>query len=135
MNAVVNALYAEYLEHTGGDQAAAASLALAAVLQKGQPGPASGQPLTLPEVARHLRVRPNKVLGWVRSGELRGYDVTARQGGRRPKYRVNPEDLEAFIQRRAIMPPTPKGRPPGPRRRIPVISRPVLDTTKRGCGQ
>ncbi len=135
MNPAVNTLYAEYLEHTGGDKAAAASLALAAVMQKGSPTPDSGQPMTLPEVARHLRVRPNKVLGWVRSGELRGYDVTARQGGRRPKYRVNPEDLEAFIRRRSVTPSVPRGRPAGPRRRIPVVSRPVLETTRHGCGR
>jgi len=30
MNAAVNTLYAEYLDHTGGDKAAAASLTLAA---------------------------------------------------------------------------------------------------------
>jgi hypothetical protein len=89
--------------------------------------------MMLPEVARYLRVRPNKVLARVRHGKLRGYDVTARLGGRRPKYRVNPEDLEAFIRRRAILPPTPKGRPAGPRRRIPAVAMPRLDMVSRRC--
>ena len=87
MNAAVNTLYAEYLEHTGGDKAAAASLALAAVLRDSyskpseppKPEPADGRPLTVPEVAKHLRVSPDKVLGWIRSGALRAYNVTAKK--------------------------------------------------------
>jgi excisionase family DNA binding protein len=84
----------------------------------------TGQPLTVPEVAKFLRVRPNKVLSWIRSGRLRGYNITERENGR-PKYRINPSDLEAFTQQRAITQPAPKGRPAG-RRRIPVIERPHL---------
>lgn len=132
MNAAVNALYAEYLEHTGGDRAAAASLALAAVLVKGSPAPDARRPLTLPEVARFLRVRPNKVLAWVRCGELRGYNVVARQGSKRPKYRVNPEDLEAFIRQRAAAPKS-EGRPARPHRSIPKVSWPHLNKAKPGC--
>ena len=76
-------------------------------------------PLSVPEVAKFLRVRPDKVLSWIRSGRLRGYNVAERENGR-PKYRVNPDDLEAFMQQRAITQPAPKGRPPG-RRRIPKV--------------
>jgi excisionase family DNA binding protein len=82
------------------------------------------RPLTVPEVAIFLRVRPDKVLSWVRSGRLRGYNVAEKENGR-PKYRVNREDLESFVQRRAVMQPAPRGRPAG-RRRIPVIARPHL---------
>lgn len=134
MNAAVNALYAEYLDHTGGDKTAAASLTLAAMFAKARTTPAGGQPLTLPEVARHLRVRPNKILGWLRSGELKGYDVTTRQGSQRPKYRVNPEDLTAFIQRRAILPPGKEERPAHLGRSVPKVNWPHLDTTKREYG-
>ncbi len=77
-----------------------------------------GRPLTVPEVATLLRVRPDKVLAWIRSGRLRGYNVAEKEGGR-PKYRVNPADLEGFAQQRAVTQPAPKGRPAG-RRRIPV---------------
>ncbi len=147
MNSAVNTLFAEYLEHTGGDKAAAASLVLAAVLRDAPPAaraeplrdaqavptvqPVTGRPMTVPEVARFLRVQRDKVLNWVRSGELRGWDSTAKPGSRRPKYRINLEDLEAFIRIRAIVPPTPVGRPAG-RRQLPEISRPRLDTAKRG---
>lgn len=71
-----------------------------------------GWPLTVPEVAGHLRVRPDKVLAWIRSGRLRGYNVAEKENGR-PKYRVNPADLEAFTQQRAVVQPSPKGRPKG----------------------
>ena len=40
MNPAVNTLYAEYLDHTGGDTAAAASLTLAAVMLEGPPAAA-----------------------------------------------------------------------------------------------
>jgi len=126
MNTVVNTLYAKYLDHTGGDTAAAASLTLAAVMLEGrataeQP---QNQPLTVPEVAKLLRVSPDKVLSWIRTGRLRGYNIAEREDGR-PKYRVNPDDLQAFTQQRAFTQPAPKGRPAG-RRRIPVIARPHL---------
>lgn len=65
------------------------------------------QPLTVPEVAKHLRIRPDKVLSWIRSGRLRGYNVAEKENGR-PRYRVNLDDLEAFLQTRAITTPAPK---------------------------
>jgi len=130
MNSAITQLFEEYLPLVGGDKTAAASLTLATTLRECQP-PASagttaehGQPLTIPEVAKFLRVSPDKVLFWIRSGRLRGYNIAERENGR-PKYRVNPDDLDAFTQQRAITQPTPKGRPVG-RRRIPVISEPYL---------
>jgi len=143
MNATVYTIFREYLEKTSQDRSAAAALTLADVMQEARdaaspsspPTPAAGQPLTLPEVARHLRVRPNKVLGWVRSGELRAYDVTARQGGRRPKYRVDPDDLAAFTQRRAVASAPPAGRPLGRGHRTLPTSMPSLDRAKIGCAR
>ena len=68
MNAAVNTLYTEYLEHTGGDKAAAASLALAAVLQDSQAAtvptrtPADIEPaLTVAQAANRLGVVPKTV--------------------------------------------------------------------------
>jgi len=120
VNAAVTREYTEYLELTG-NEAAAASLVLAAALRDQQAGNTASpvRPLTVPEVARFLRVRPNKVLSWIRSGRLRGYNVAERENGQ-PKYRVNPDDLQAFQQQRAITRPAPKGRPVG-RRRIPKV--------------
>jgi hypothetical protein len=52
-------------------------------------------------------------------------DNIAEHENGRPKYRVNPDDLQAFTQQRAVTQPAPKGRPVG-HRRIPVIARPHL---------
>ena len=76
MNAAVNALYADYLEHTGGDKAAAASLALAAVMQDYQPAapenspPADSGSLTVKDAAVHLNLSSKKVYRMCLAGEL-----------------------------------------------------------------
>jgi excisionase family DNA binding protein len=65
--------------------------------------------LTPPAIARRLGVHPDKIVSWLKSGELRGVDVATRLGGR-PRYRVDPDDLEDFLERRAVTPPPPKQR-------------------------
>ena len=74
MNDKVQKLYNDYLTMTGQNETAAASLTLADTMQSMQDHvtPAHGVPMTVPEVAKFLRVRPDKVLGWIRSGELAG---------------------------------------------------------------
>lgn len=117
----------EALELVDGDRGAAAQLVLAAVLRES----CHDQPMTVPEVAKHLRVRPDKVLSWIRSGRLRGYDVAEKEGGH-PRYRVNPADLEAFLQGRATSTPSPVRRPRKARQR-PAFERPTRPTASRGC--
>ena len=109
MNLATWTMYREYLEKTS-EPSAAAALTLADAMQSSTRLESPQQPLTVPEVAKFLRVRPNKVLSWIRSGRLRGYNITERENGR-PKYRINPSDLEAFSQQRAITQSAPKGRP------------------------
>jgi len=58
-----------------------------------------GEVLTPPQVARRLAVGPEKVLRWIRTGELHATNITAKPGGR-PKYRIAPADLETFQKRR-----------------------------------
>lgn len=133
----IKQLFEECLPLVDGDKAAATNLVLAAALREHQPvilteatepsdraALRTDTPLTVPEVAKFLRVSPDKVLSWIRSGRLRGYNVAERENGR-PKYRVNPDDLQSFMQQRAITQPAPKGRPVG-HRRIPMIARPHL---------
>ena len=48
--------------------------------------------LTTRQVAVHLGVCADKVLNWIRSGELRAIDV-ANRGSTRPRYRIDPGDL------------------------------------------
>jgi excisionase family DNA binding protein len=52
------------------------------------------KPLTVEEVAEQLRVNPETVRTWIRTGELNAVDV----GG---KYRIYPADLEDFKRRRS----------------------------------
>src|SRR5262245_41173577 len=59
--------------------------------------------LTPPQVADRLSITPEKVLHWIRSGELRAVNVATKLGGR-PRYRVIPADLAAFESRRAAVP-------------------------------
>ena len=66
---------------------------------------------TPPEIGRRLRVKSEKVIGWIRSGELVAVNV-ANTGCRRPRYRISSIELEVFLSRRSAG-PTPKA----PRRR------------------
>jgi excisionase family DNA binding protein len=97
MNSDITRLYNEYLELTG-NQAAAASLALAEVLREWQPGapvPATAVPmaLTVAEAAKRLHVAANTVYDLVERGELRHHRV-----GR--AIRILPADIDAY-QRQA----------------------------------
>jgi excisionase family DNA binding protein len=78
MNPAVNTLFAEYLEHTGGDKAAAASLVLAAVFienrSNAEPAaePATAEPysLTVEQAAEHLGISASKVYKMCSAGDL-----------------------------------------------------------------
>jgi excisionase family DNA binding protein len=62
------------------------------MLNLGEPMPQT-EPLTVEEVAAELRVHPETVRNWIRTGELDALDI-----GR--EYRIYRADLDAFIQRR-----------------------------------
>lgn len=49
--------------------------------------------LTVDDAAKKVKVHPETIRGWIRSGELPAVDI----GG---KYRIYPEDLDAFLKRR-----------------------------------
>lgn len=127
MNANVNALYAEYLIHTDGDKAAAASLTLAVMLQESRPSiapVATDRPMTPCELARHLRVTTHKVLNWIHRGELTATNVATCQS-KRPRYRIGPNDLARFQQQRVSLRTQPSGeqtvRHGRPRRRSSML--------------
>lgn len=65
--------------------------------------------LTPPEIAKYFRVSNDKVLAWIRSGELRATNVS---NCARPLYRVEESDFEAFKLRRSSTSavPTPRGQ-------------------------
>ncbi len=68
---------------------------------------AAVQFLTPPAVAKRLGVSAEKVLRWIRAGELRGIDVSERPGVGRPRFRIDSLDLTVFLERRAVT-PSPK---------------------------
>jgi hypothetical protein len=54
---------------------------------------------TPPEVGRMLRVKPDKVIRWIRAGELIASNLAERATGR-PRWRITQEALDEFLRRR-----------------------------------
>ena len=61
----------------------------------------NGELLTVQQVAERLKVNPETVRRWLRSGQLRGYLL----GGDRAGYRVAADDLDTFIRARGTESP------------------------------
>ena len=57
--------------------------------------------LTPPEVARRWRVKPERVIAWIRSGELRAFDVSSRPSVGKPRYRIPEDAIIEFENRRS----------------------------------
>ena len=75
---------------------------------------ASRAKLTPPQLARLWGISPDKVLNWIRSGELRAINVAERRGGR-PRYLIDRADIQAFETRRAVIAIVPVRRRSKPR--------------------
>ena len=54
--------------------------------------------ITPPTAAKELGIHPDKVLGWIRRGELVAINL-ATSVGRRPRYRIRRIDLDDFLRR------------------------------------
>ncbi|MGH7192907.1 MAG: helix-turn-helix domain-containing protein, partial [Candidatus Saccharimonadales bacterium] len=65
--------------------------------------------LTPPQVAELLGISPEKVIFFIRRGELRGSNITADPAAR-PRFVVSMEALEAFLAARQPTPPAPRQR-------------------------
>lgn len=61
--------------------------------------------MTPPQIARRYGVSPDKVLTWIRTGELRAINVASKPDGR-PRYVVDEADLMVFESRRQAQPRT-----------------------------
>jgi excisionase family DNA binding protein len=69
---------------------------------------------TPPQLAKRLGVDSDKVLRWIRSGQLVAVDMVTTQGGR-PRYRISLEEVLAFEKRRTVSKPpspSPRKKPP-----------------------
>lgn len=56
--------------------------------------------LTPPQLARRWGISPDKVLAWIRAGELRAIDACTKLGGR-PRYLIDERDIAEFEGRRS----------------------------------
>src|SRR5262245_38632937 len=65
--------------------------------------------LTVADLAARLRVSPDKVRAWLRSGELVGVNTTASLCGR-PRFVITPDALGAFLARRSAATARPARR-------------------------
>lgn len=76
--------------------------------------------LTPPEIARRWGISADKVVAWIRAGELRAVNAAARIG-RRPRYLVDVADLCAFEAARAVVPRDARPSRTRQRRKAEVI--------------
>jgi hypothetical protein len=60
--------------------------------------------MTPPQLARIYGVNVQKVLLWIKNGELTAINLAARAGGR-PRWRIRQTDVEVFEARRQAVPP------------------------------
>ncbi|MCA9036350.1 MAG: helix-turn-helix domain-containing protein [Planctomycetaceae bacterium] len=72
--------------------------------------------ITPGELAERWGISPDKVLNWIRNGDLKAVNVAATMSGR-PRFRISDEDIEDFQSRRQPIPPT---KMPPRRRRKPA---------------
>lgn len=79
--------------------------------------------LTPPQFARQLGVSSEKVLLWIRNGELRAVNVADRMAGR-PRWRLSPEAIEEFLRRRQST--APAAPQPQARRTVSYRSPPTI---------
>ena len=62
---------------------------------------------TPPTLAEYLGVTPEKIILWIRRGELVASNITADPQGR-PRYVITPQAVETFLASRQPVPPTPR---------------------------
>ena len=70
---------------------------------------------TVAQLAERYAVKLHVVLRWIRNGELRAIDVREKlKESKKPRWKILPEDLAAFEDRRAAKPvasPQPRRKP------------------------
>jgi hypothetical protein len=65
--------------------------------------------LTPPQLAAQWGVDVHKIVGWIRSGELRAINLATDRNGR-PRYAIDQADIAVFEASRAVQPPMPRLR-------------------------
>ena len=70
--------------------------------------------LSVQQVAELLGIRQHGVLALIRTGQLRAVDVSLRPG-KRPRWRILPDDFDGFLLRRTHQAAAPRRRRRKPR--------------------
>lgn len=60
--------------------------------------------LTVEQAAELLQVSKKQVRGWMKSGELQGFNVAGSLQASRGHYRIRESDLETFLAARSCLP-------------------------------
>jgi len=58
--------------------------------------------LTPPQLAKLWGISCDKVIAWIRAGELRAIDASTKRGGR-PRYLIDEDDVAAFERSRSTV--------------------------------
>ena len=66
--------------------------------------------LTPPELASRWGISVDKVMTWIRSGELRAINAASAGRNHRPRFLIDLDDIADFERRREVVPPPPKAR-------------------------
>ncbi|MCX7428771.1 MAG: helix-turn-helix domain-containing protein [Planctomycetia bacterium] len=69
----------------------------------------SRQKFTPPQLADLWGISPDKIVAWIKSGELRAIDAATKRGVR-PRFLIDVADVEAFERARSVTPPPPPRR-------------------------
>jgi excisionase family DNA binding protein len=67
--------------------------------------------VTPPQLARRYGVHVDKIMAWIRAGELRALNLATRPSGR-ARWRIKDSDLAEFEARRTAVPKPQQGGPP-----------------------
>jgi Helix-turn-helix domain len=70
---------------------------------------------TVPKLAEALGTDQDKVLSFIRSGELAAVNIARNPQGARPRWRISQQELDRFLASRQSQPPAP----PAKRKRKP----------------
>jgi hypothetical protein len=66
--------------------------------------------LRVKEVASILRINASQVCALIATGQLRAFDVSAKPGKGKPRWRITPAALQDFRESRTTKPPSPPTR-------------------------
>ena len=68
--------------------------------------------LTPPKLAKIWGVKPEKVIAFIKSGELDAIDISKHPGIGRPRYRISVKAVMEFENRRSVKPPPKRMKKP-----------------------